>query len=76
VTLFLCDEAPSFVQLDLGDVQTAHHRIVEHGTTVADPLPKAHDRISVNASQPLNRSVCLSRGRTFMGAIHELRGCP
>jgi hypothetical protein len=56
VTLFFRDEAPRFVQLDARDVQTAHHRIVEHGTTVADTYSKAHDRIAVNSSQPFDRS--------------------
>jgi len=48
VTLFLRDEAPSFVQFDAADVQTARHRIVKQTAPVADPHPKAHDRVAVN----------------------------
>jgi hypothetical protein len=56
MTLLLGDEAPGFVQLNAGDVQTAHHSIVERAAAIADTHSKTHDRIAVNASQPFNRS--------------------
>jgi nickel-dependent lactate racemase len=57
MTLFLGNEARRFIQLDPGDVKTAHHRVVKRVTTVADAHAKAHDRVAVNANQPFDRSV-------------------
>jgi hypothetical protein len=49
----LADVAPYLVKLDPIDADIPHKCVVELCAAYADGNTKAHDRVSVNASQPL-----------------------
>jgi hypothetical protein len=51
--LFLTDVAPQLVQLQAIDLDKPHHLVMQRGAAFANADAKAHDRITVNAGQPL-----------------------
>ena len=52
--LLLADERPQFVQLQTANPQADHHAVMQLGTAAPDASAKAHDRVAVDASQPLD----------------------
>jgi len=56
VALLAPDESPQFVELDLGNAQLTHRGVMELGAGGADAGAEAHDRIPMDAGQPLSRA--------------------
>ena len=55
MTLLLADKGPQLVHFQAADAKPHHDAVVQLGTATANPRAKAHDRITVDASQPLDR---------------------
>ena len=49
MTLFLADESPNFIELQLTAGEITHLAIEKPRATLSYAHPKAHDRIAVNA---------------------------
>jgi hypothetical protein len=52
--LLLADVGPQLVQLDTADTKPDHYAVVQLGASAPDTSTKAHDRIAMNASDPLD----------------------
>ena len=71
--LLACRHMPRSRPFDPGNAKPDHHAVMQSGAAETDASAKTHDRIAVNAGQPLNRAdrqpsvkaamtpICLSR---------------